>query len=576
MNRLPHTFDALLARFGRFTEIQQRALDPLLAGRNCVLVAATASGKTEAALAPLLERDKQGRPRNGRTKTLRFLYLVPTRALARDMARRLAQPFDKLALRYAVKTSDEAPLKAHRPPEFLITTPESLDSLLANRPRFLREVCGVVLDELHLYDRTPRGDQLRILLNRLRRLRRFAHEQGDAPDGDVQFCALSATIPDPQRVAARYFVDPVLISVNGQRPIDAEFVPFDDETALGQFLHEAARRGNRKVLAFCGKRAECEERAYALRGHTPFGDAVWAHHASLSGSVRRNLEQKFTETGAALCFATSTLELGIDVGDVDLVLLLGPPENYGSFLQRIGRGNRRTARTAVACFYRTPTEAALYEVFLRAARGQTVADQQLAEDLLRSDNGLEFCPSVVVQQLASYIKQTRDGTLDPAHAYGLFATPDGRPLLERAQYDEIIEHLLATDFFAAGHGRALRPGAKWQELYEQRAIYSNLTGNWGDSIAVVDDQTGRRVGLLENALPVGETFLLGGQPRRVTHLQGRKLAARALSDAPLDPRAPRYRQRWTRLTPALASELKIPCAAHNALPLPLYICWRRR
>src|SRR5215216_4446116 len=262
MDRLPHTFDALLSRFGRLTEIQALALEPLLAGRNCVLAAATASGKTEAALAPMLERDLRQRLKENsrrpaqrtKTKLPRVLYIVPTRALARDMARRLEQPFKKLAISMAVKTGDEPTLNWSRPPEFLITTPESLDSLLANKPRLLCDVRAVVLDELHLYDNTPRGDQLRILLNRLRRIRTYACSRGDAVTDEVQFCALSATMQDALLLASRYFVNPVLIESEGQRALNADLRPLTGPQSLRQLFATLRERGRKKVLAFCRRR----------------------------------------------------------------------------------------------------------------------------------------------------------------------------------------------------------------------------------------------------------------------------------------------------------------------------------
>lgn len=141
--KLPHTWDALFARFGRFTEIQSLAIEPLLAGTNCVLVSATASGKTEAALAPLIELLKQEKKTANK---LSILYLVPTRALARDLARRLGQPLEKLAVRLQVKTGDEPALNSSRPPELLLTTPESFDSLLTTMPRIFKDVRAVVID----------------------------------------------------------------------------------------------------------------------------------------------------------------------------------------------------------------------------------------------------------------------------------------------------------------------------------------------------------------------------------------------------------------------------------------------
>jgi len=244
-DKLPHTWEALLARFGRFTEIQAQAIEPLLAGKNCVLVSATASGKTEAALAPLLERHKQN-PQAG----LSFLYIVPTRALTRDLARRLQQPLEHLAVRMQVKTGDEPALNPSRPPEMLLTTPESFDSLLANMPRMAKDVRAVTLDEIYLYDNTVRGDQLRILLNRLRRIKAYALSRGDINKNELQFCALSATVSDPASVAARYFIDPVVVQVAGQRQLDAEIIPLEGAESFQMLFANLHLRGSKKVLAF--------------------------------------------------------------------------------------------------------------------------------------------------------------------------------------------------------------------------------------------------------------------------------------------------------------------------------------
>ncbi|HMV49677.1 MAG TPA: DEAD/DEAH box helicase [Blastocatellia bacterium] len=136
-DNLLHAWDALFAQFGRFTEIQAQAIEPLLAGQNCMLVSATASGKTEAALAPLIELLKQDKKAAG---NLSILCLIPTQALARDLARRLEQPLGKLALRLQVKTGDDTALNANRPPELLLTTPESFDSLLTKMPRIFKDL----------------------------------------------------------------------------------------------------------------------------------------------------------------------------------------------------------------------------------------------------------------------------------------------------------------------------------------------------------------------------------------------------------------------------------------------------
>jgi ATP-dependent helicase Lhr and Lhr-like helicase len=545
--KLPHTWSAFLARFSRFTEIQALAVEPLLAGKNCMLVSSTASGKTEAALMPIIERIKHNQTHESRNG-LRLVYVVPTRALTRDLARRLAQPLEQLAIHMQIKTGDEPPLKLARPPHLLLTTPESLDSLLANRPRMLKDVRAIVLDEIHLLDNTARGDQLRILLNRLRRLRRYACSRGESPTDEVQFCALSATVPDPLTIAARYFREPVVVQTEGQRRFDAELIEMRGTESLLKLFADFQRRGIRKVLAFCNSRAECEQWASACLKRSPFGDRVFVHHSSLDVRVRHAAERNFTISEAALCFATSTLELGIDIGDVDLVMLIGPPENTSAFLQRLGRGNRRAARAAVVCFYRDAIEEAMFQVFIRAARsGELETDHYF------------FRPSIVVQQLCSYIKQTRNGEILPDAAYELFATPAGGRLIAKTVYQEIIAHLIDKDYFAVLPNGALKPGARWQALYEHREIYTNLIDLQRHAIEVIDEMTGRKLGSIEWGARRGATFLFGGQARRATRTQGRKLVVRTAEEI---AGAPAFRSAWRplsrELAKAVAVELGLP------------------
>ena len=566
--KLPHTWEALLARFGRFTAIQSQAIEPLLAGKNCVLVSATASGKTEAALAPLLELHKQHKQS---TSKLSLLYLVPTRALSRDLARRLQEPLGKLAVRMQIKTSDEPALKSNRPPELLLTTPESLDSLLANHPRLLKDVRVVVIDELHILDNTPRGDQLMILLNRLRRLRSYAFARGDVTSDVVQYCALSATINDPATVAARYFSDPQVIQVGGQRAIDAELIALDDAETLRALFATLKQRGCKKVLAFCTSRAECEEWAHRVRDGSPFGERIYVHHASLAASVRHAVESSFAQADAALCFATSTLELGIDIGDVDLVLLLGAPGNTSAFLQRIGRGSRRTSRTAVVCCYRHAMEHALFRVFIRAA--QTGADQPSSLWPPAPGPHYFFRPSIVVQQLCSYLKQTRLGEIEPDSAYQLFATPQGAPLIARTEFDQIIEHLTLKRYFEPSRGSALKPGKTWSELDELRAIYTNLVDVGRKPVAVIDEETGRQIGELSRAVSPGGAFLFGGQSRQARRfVKGRlivRTAEREAEAAVSQWRAP-WRPMSAALAEAVAAELGVPRAV-NASDMAMLI-----
>lgn len=141
----------------------------VLDGQNLVAISPAASGKTEAIVAPAVERllpDRRGR--------FSVLYVSPTRALVNDLSRRMAEPLQYLELKLARKTGDHPTLDESKLPFMLITTPESFDSLLCRHTRIFKELSAVILDELHLLDNTPRGDQLRVLLERLRSTRTSA------------------------------------------------------------------------------------------------------------------------------------------------------------------------------------------------------------------------------------------------------------------------------------------------------------------------------------------------------------------------------------------------------------------
>ena len=230
--RLPRTWPAFFERHGNFTAVQLATIPPLLDGHNVIVCAPTASGKTEAALAPLVERhcrhDSAG---------LSILYLTPTRVLVNDLSARLAHPLQLLRLSIGMRTRDLSTFDPAHPPNVLLTTPESADSLLAGHARIFANLRAIVLDELHLLDRTPRGDQVRVILSRLRRIRDYARTCGDAPDAALQYAALSATFAHPAAVAARYVPAARVIQVGGGRLIDAEQIRLSVDGADALIAH---------------------------------------------------------------------------------------------------------------------------------------------------------------------------------------------------------------------------------------------------------------------------------------------------------------------------------------------------
>ncbi|UCC54733.1 MAG: DEAD/DEAH box helicase, partial [Anaerolineaceae bacterium] len=507
--RIPHTWPLFFARHGHFTPIQQQAILPILGGQDTLLVAATATGKTEAVIAPLLERywERSNQPdQYGQA----LLYICPTRALVRDLYERLSSPLAGTGITIGMKTGDTGPLDDKRPFSILLTTPESTDSLLTRVPRLFTNLHAVILDEIHLFDNTPRGDHTRCLLQRIKRIRQYA--QSDA--SPIQHIALSATIYDLEGVARRYLHQGTIVSASGGREIVAEIAPLYD---LDELVAALAQRAVQKSLVFCNSRDEVEQTAVYLRQRLPHYAQVFVHYGNLDATVRRDVETRFAEASVAICVSTSTLELGVDIGSVDDVVLLGAPHNLTSFLQRIGRGGRRTAQSRVLCMPKSPREWARFEALLTLANtpqhvpedqeGVSPVDRSLApfEDVLVYG----FRPSVLVQQIFSLIKQSPTGSIRLADVRRI------APLeVASDEIRQIISQLIFARYLQAGRLGEWKPDEELQELIDRHEFYSNI-GADPLALTAVDAFSGRVIAQTDRLYKKGSVVLFGGKAMEV-------------------------------------------------------------
>jgi ATP-dependent Lhr-like helicase len=524
-SRLPRTWSPFFAQHGTFTPAQLAAIPPLLDGRNLILCAPTASGKTEAALAPLIERHLQP---ERTAAALAILYLLPTRALINDIAHRLATPLERLRVRMAVKTRDLDTFNPRAPAELLLTTPESLDALLAARPKTLANVRAVVIDELHIFDGTVRGDQLRGVLARLRQVRAHAARSEDAPDAEVQYVALSATLAEPAQAAARYFSAAEIVSVLGSRNMKVEMLAMGDDSAgaLIAYLGGFHGRGWRKALIFCNTRAEVEAYATAARmAHTPFGNAVYVHYSNLERARRQEIELQFARDGAAICFASSTLELGIDIGSIDAAILIGAPGSVAAFVQRIGRAGRRRQTNQAACFYRTPLEEALLRTLAATPEAAPTA--------------APFRPSVAVQQIFSLLLQSPSGAVRLQPLAELFGG-----LLTAADLEAILGHLHERGYLATARAGEWRAGERLNHLVDLQAsehaplsLYSNIQ-NRAAKLKIRDQQSQQVVATVDSLWLHREVLTLEGRQLDVCWYDGEALWVTTRRDEASSPRLP--------------------------------------
>ncbi|MBN2472309.1 MAG: DEAD/DEAH box helicase [Anaerolineae bacterium] len=506
--RLPRTWTAFFALHGRFTPAQQAAIPPILDGENILISAPTASGKTEAALAPLIERHVPHHP-----GSLLLLYIIPTRALANDLQSRLAAPLSALRIAFAVKTRDFNTFNADQPPALLITTPESLDSLLAGRARLFADLRAVVVDEIHLFDGTVRGDQLRVLMNRLRQVKQYAASQGHTAHAVLQYAALSATLARPEETLGRYFPAGRVVEVAGSRDIQAEVVPLATAGDLLPYLHTFRSRGWQKALVFCNRRAEVEEYAAAVRPASPFGNAVYVHYSNIDRERRREVEAAFARREVAICFATSTLELGIDIGNIDVVMLIGPPESAQAFAQRMGRSRRRQQQATVVCFARSPLEETVFQALVRhASEGQFAGWRP------------PFRPSVAVQQVFSLLKQSPTAAVRLRALEPLFAG-----MLSRTDLLFILGQLEQFGYLRAGRPGEWKAGPELDRLVDEQAsdqptlsIHSNLDVPPA-RLDIRDRESQRLLAATHRGYLEGETIRLEGRAWRVARREGRTL-----------------------------------------------------
>ena len=350
--------------------LQSEAIGPLLAGEDALLLAPTAGGKTEAAVFPLLSRmtaESWGAPS--------LIYLAPLKALLNNLLPRLETyggwAGRRAALWHGDVTSGVRARLLRDPPDVLLTTPESLEAMLVSvnvdHYRLFGPLRAVVVDEVHAFAGDDRGWHLLAVLERLTRL----------TGQPLQRVGLSATVGNPDellswlqgsgagRRAARVIAPDAGLPAGlagGPEPADTGRTapasvspaapPGDVQLDYVGSVDNAARviaalHQSEKRLVFCDSRRLVEELGAALRAR---GVTAFLSHASLSLDERRRAEQAFADSRDCVIVATSTLELGVDVGDLDRVIQINAPATVASFLQRLGRSGRR-AGSARNCLF---------------------------------------------------------------------------------------------------------------------------------------------------------------------------------------------------------------------------------
>jgi len=492
--------EAIVARLGwsELRPVQELASQAILEGHNALVLAPTAGGKTEAAFFPLLAQLIDNPP-----KSVAVLYIAPIKALLNNQSERLGLYTQMVGLDRFLWHGDITPAARSRfirePAPLLMTTPESLEVMLLSgkvpEAKLFRELRSVVIDEIHALAGVDRGAHLMAVLQRLSRL----------TPHDVQRIGLSATVGNPQAIlewmqgpSRRHssIIDPP--KPPSQREVRIQLTP--DAPTMGQAAARAT--AGQKSLFFCQSRALSEEVAQHIRRQ---GSEVYVHHSSVSLAERQAAEERFHRGRDAVIVCTSTLELGIDVGDLDRVLQANAPSTVSSFLQRMGRTGRRPGQRANTLFLCEGSEEALHAAALvELARRGWVEDVPVQRR----------CWPVLVHQILALTLQY--GGISPERCWDqLRLVPDFHDITP-GEYDELLEHMVQTEYLFQSGG-LLSLGDQAERVFGRKNFMEIYAVFSTPQLYKVVSGQGRHIGSLEQTfvdkLVDGVScFLLGGRP----------------------------------------------------------------
>ncbi len=362
----PYTYSWFRRKYGEFTPAQLMAIPYIKSGRNVLISSPTGSGKTLAAFLAIIDELCRLGESGELADSIYVIYVSPLRALNNDMRRNLSEPVEGILseakglgvelpeIRLAVRTSDTSPNEKQkmlrRPPHILITTPESL-AIALSTPKFrefMRTVKWVVVDEVHELASSKRGAHLSLSLERLEELA-----------GSFQRIGLSATI-SPLDEVARFLVgysdegverDCVVVDARFVKPMELTVIcPKVDIVRAGAeelnaAIYEAIEdivKSSRTTLIFTNTRSATERVVFKLKrlfekNGVIDADEIEAHHSSLSRDVRLDVEERLKRGELRVVVSSTSLELGIDIGYIDTVVLLSSPKSVTRLIQRVGR-----------------------------------------------------------------------------------------------------------------------------------------------------------------------------------------------------------------------------------------------
>lgn len=500
--------------FDEPTEPQRRAIPPLVAGDDGLVIAPTGTGKTETAMLPVFNAISQA----DQTFGISALYITPLRALNRDMQGRLSWWGDTLDIRVDVRHGDTSQYQrskqANDPPDVLITTPETVQAILTGEKlrKALADVNHVVIDEVHELASSKRGAQLSIGLERLATLA-----------GSFQRIGLSATVGDPEEVGAFLTAgdQPTFIEIDASArmnlSVERPQITDADHEIAGKLLTDPeigshVRRileivdEHESTLIFVNTRQTAE--AMGSRFNTLDAD-IGVHHGSLSKTARIEVEDEFKAGSIDALLCTSSMELGIDVGQVDHVVQYGSPREVTRLVQRVGRaGHQADAISHGTIIARSPDDTFESIVIARRASAGLVEPAHIHHGSL----------DVVANQIVGLVMDT--GEISARKAYEIVTRAYPFRDLEEDTFKNVVRELHANRIIWLNEDddQLEKRDGSWQYYYSKLSMIPDE-----ETYAVTDMASGSQIGTLDERFVInfaepGASFIQGGEMWRIVNV----------------------------------------------------------
>ncbi|AIJ05717.1 ATP-dependent helicase [Methanocaldococcus bathoardescens] len=525
-------------KYGSFTPPQRYAIKEIHEGKNVLICSPTGSGKTLSAfLAGINELIKLSME-NKLEDRIYILYVSPLRALNNDIERNLKEPLKEIyevakelnieldEIRVAVRTSDTTSSQKQRmlkkPPHILITTPESL-AIALNSPKFSQLLSGikyVIVDEIHALT-NKRGVHLSLSLERLNRIANFIR------------IGLSATI-HPLTEVAKFLVgngrDCYIVDVNYAKEIEIKVIsPVDDfiytpSEEISKRLYNLLKKlieEHKTTLIFTNTRSATERVAFHLK---QLGvEKVETHHSSLSREHRLEVEEKLKKGEIKVCISSTSLELGVDIGSIDLVILLGSPKSVSRALQRIGRSGHRLHEKSKG-------------IIIPFDRDDLVENVVLAYDAKIGRIDKVHIPKNCLDVLAQHlVGMALEKVWDVDEAYNLIKKAYPYKDLSKEDFLDVLNYLAGgieeKNVYAKIWLKDNKFGKRGKSV---RAIYYMNVGTIPDETAVDVIADGKYIGEVEEEfaekLMKGDIFVLGGKTYKYLGGRGNKIRVKEVFD----------------------------------------------